>query len=90
MLVATQHAILRGALGAVVRIGAVAAGVGEREWRSPRAPAHTGSTTGDLLAASVWLLALSAPSETQFGRCRGQRRGCQSGPEASLNGPRAF
>jgi hypothetical protein len=31
----TQHGILRGALGAVHRIGVVAAEIGEREWRSP-------------------------------------------------------
>jgi hypothetical protein len=31
----TQHAILRGALGAVHRIGVVAADISEREWRSP-------------------------------------------------------
>jgi hypothetical protein len=31
----TQHAILRGALGEVRRIGVVAAEVSEREWRSP-------------------------------------------------------
>jgi hypothetical protein len=33
--VSTQHAILRGALGAVNRIGVVAADISEREWRSP-------------------------------------------------------
>jgi hypothetical protein len=31
----TQHAILRGALGVVHRIGVVAAEISEREWRSP-------------------------------------------------------
>jgi hypothetical protein len=59
----TQHAILRGALGVVHRIGVVAAEISEREWRSPT---HLEQRTVERIDAVARAAQISVRSEPEY------------------------